>query len=121
MTMTEKQKRVYDYYRQFSWLEKQPTYEQASKDLWTYPSVVYSHIVKLEKKWYIRRDGAWRIYVVDEELWAKIINIAHNLRPEIKFPDMKWIRTVWVDLLRCAVLQKQEENKKMYDIFNNIE
>jgi hypothetical protein len=33
MTMTDKQRIVYDYYRKFDREDKQPTYTQASKDL----------------------------------------------------------------------------------------
>ena len=118
--ITDRQKLVYEYYKEHSIDEKQPTYSQASKDLWLVPSVVYSHICNLEKKWYIRRDAQGWIHIVEWKLDEKIIIIAQDMRPWIKLPLMWKSRGEWVDLLRCAILKKKEENEMIEKIIDSF-
>jgi len=119
MTMTDKQRIVYDYYRKFDREDKQPTYTQASKDLWLVPSVVYSHIIKLEKQGYLKRDSKGWIHIIEWWLDQKIIAIARDMRPWIKLPEFWKGRSEWIDLLRCAVLKKDEENSKIEQFIND--
>lgn len=51
--MPNKMKRVFDY---FYAKEEQPTYEQASKDLWVVPSVVYAQVKNMKNLWMLKTD-----------------------------------------------------------------
>lgn len=54
--------------------------------------------------------------VVDME--NKIIQIAYHKRPNVNRPIIfKENRQEWIDLLRCAILQKGREEKEMEEFF----
>ena len=51
--MPNKMKRVFDYlYAK----EEQPTYEQAGKDLWITPSMVYAQVKNMKNLWMLKTD-----------------------------------------------------------------
>ena len=117
--MTEKQKRVYDYYKSFDdWLS--PTYAQASKDLWLVPSVLFHYVTKLEENGFIYRDKQGWIHIMENALWNKIIAIASSMRPAVKFPKMWNNINEWIDLLRCAILKKKEENEEIEKLIDSL-
>ena len=117
--MTEKQKMIYDYYSRFEW-DTTPTYSQASKDLWICPSVLYNQLNNLIRKWFVSKDTQGWIHIVDNLLDNKIISIAQNMRPWIKLPNMWKSKNEWIDLLRCAILKKNEENKEIEKLIDNL-
>jgi len=41
------------------------------------------------------------------------------MRPWIKLPEFWKGRSEWIDLLRCAVLKKDEENSKIEQFIND--
>ena len=117
--MTEKQKKIYDYYKSFDW-GITPTYSQASKDLWICPSVLFNQLNNLRKRWFVTKDSQGWIHIVDNLLDNKIISIAQNMRPWIRLPAMWNNKNEWIDLLRCAILKKNEENKEIEKLINDL-
>lgn len=63
-----------------------------------------------------RKKSDYKERVADME--NKIIQIAYNKRPNINRPVIfKENRQEWIDLLRCAILQKGREEKEMEEFF----
>lgn len=56
--MPNTMKKVFDY---FYSKEEQPTYKQASKDLWVAMCSVYAQISKLREIWILKTDRRWTI------------------------------------------------------------
>ena len=55
------------------------------------------------------------------DLENKILQIAYNMRPHLNRPVMfSDNRSEWMDLIRCAVLKKNEENKALENFIKQI-
>lgn len=97
-SLSEKQKRVYDYYRRYideNWIS--PSYSEAWDTLNLAPSVVFSYVRILERKWYLRRSGNWSIMLMTSKskkipiLWRiacwEPIEVSEYVEDEIEVPD----------------------------------
>lgn len=101
-SISEKQKRVYDFYKEYinkNWFS--PSYTEASNELGIAPSVVFSHVHNLQKNWYLRK--TWNGWVAlmassDKKIpvlwtiacWAPI-EVSEYIEDEIEVPDsMFW-------------------------------
>jgi repressor LexA len=97
-TISEKQKRVYDFYKKYieeNWVS--PSYWEAWIALWVAPSVVFSYIRILERKWYLRRSGNWwvmltasrskRIPIVWKIACWEPIEVLEYVEDEIEVPE----------------------------------
>lgn len=101
-----KQKKVYDCYKSFienNWYS--PTYQEVSNYLWISPSVVYSHILTLEKKWYLVRNSAWRVELYENKnkvpvLWYiacwEPIELLENTDEFISIPESISKKWTWM-------------------------
>lgn len=57
-----------------------------------------------------------------EELNNQILQIAYKMRPNINRPMMEEKnRSEWMDLLKCAILKKYEDNKEIEKIIWDLE
>ena len=57
-----------------------------------------------------------------EELNNQILQIAYKMRPNINRPIMvEKNRSEWMDLLKCAILKKYEDNKEIEKIIWDLE
>lgn len=104
---TEKQKRVLDFYKKY--IEENnnsPTYTEVWTALDISPSVVFSHVIKLEKMWYLRRSNNWTITLTSSKtkklpVLGKIacwepIEVSEYVEDEIEVPDsMLWAWNAW--------------------------
>lgn len=109
-TITEKQKRVYDFYKKYI---KQngfsPSYSEVSAALNLAPSVIFSHVHTLEKKWYLRRNWNGTVSLTMSKskkipiLWKiacwRPIEVSEYVEDEIEIPDsMLWYWFEWYAL-----------------------
>jgi len=96
--ISEKQKRVYDFYKKYideNWYS--PSYTEASTALDLVPSVVFSHVRILERKWYLRRTWKWGVMLTESKgkkipiLWRiacwRPIEVSEYIEDEIEVPD----------------------------------
>lgn len=73
-TLTSKQLKVYDYYKNYfhsNW--EMPTYSLAWEDLWVSPSVVHNHIKNLEKIWYFTKWLNWNLSLSSKQSQLPIL------------------------------------------------
>lgn len=64
-SLSYKQKLVFDYFVNFiKNYGHAPTYREASSFLWINPSVVFSHIKNIIKKWYLSSEG-WSLHLIE--------------------------------------------------------
>ena len=109
-TITEKQKRVYDFYKKYI---KQngfsPSYSEVSTALNLAPSVIFSHVHTLERKWYLRRNWNGTVSLTMSKskkipiLWKiacwRPIEVSEYVEDEIEVPDsMLWYWFEWYAL-----------------------
>lgn len=101
-TISEKQKRVFDFYKKYiedNWVS--PTYSEAGLALNLSPSVVFSHVDNLEKKWYLRKNWNGGVFLTVSKtkkiplLWTiacwEPIEVSEYIEDEIEVPDsMVW-------------------------------
>jgi SOS-response transcriptional repressor LexA len=96
--ISEKQKRVYDFYKEYieqNWFS--PSYVEAWKYLNLAPSVVFSHVRILERKWYLRRSWNWGVMLMEGKnkkipiLWRiacwEPIEVSEYVEDEIEVPE----------------------------------
>lgn len=108
--ISEKQKRVYDFYRKYL---KQNGFSPSYSEVWAAlrlsPSVVFAHVHTLERKWYLRRNWNWTVGLTMSKnkripiLWKiacwRPIEISEYVEDEIEVPDcMLWHWFEWYAL-----------------------
>ncbi len=106
--LSVKQQRVLDFYKDYiDKYDYSPTYQQAAKYLEISPSVVYSHMVNLEKAWYIFRDSSGGVQLKNNKstipVLGKIacgtpIEVYEDNIEEIEIPSSmsKWSSNLYV-------------------------
>lgn len=109
-SISEKQKRVYDFYKEYinkNWYS--PSYSEASLALNISPSVVFSHVHNLEKNWYLRKtwNGGVALMASNDKkipvLWTIAcwtpIEVSECVEEEIEIPSsMFWYWASWYAL-----------------------
>ena len=112
-SISEKQKRVYDFYRGYieeNWVS--PSYSEAWLALNAAPSVIFSYVRILERKWYLRRSWNWSVMLMESKskkipiLWRiacwRPIEVSEYVEDEIEVPDtMLWNWNAWYALRAC--------------------
>ena len=96
--LSERQKRVYDFYKRYieqNWFS--PSYAEAWIALNLVPSVVFTHVRSLERKWYLRRSWNWWVMLTESKgkkipiLWKIAcwmpIEVSEYVEDEIEIPD----------------------------------
>lgn len=106
-SISEKQKRVYDFYKEY--IENNgfsPSYSEVWAALNLAISVVFSHVRNLERKWYLRRNWNWTVSLTISKskkipiLWTiacwRPIEVSEYVEGEIEIPDsMLWYWNTW--------------------------
>lgn len=96
--LSERQKKVYDFYKNYIWQNWfSPSYAEAWMALNLVPSVVFSHVRSLEKKWYLRKSWNWGVMLMESKskkipiLWKiacwEPIEVSEYVEDEIEVPD----------------------------------
>lgn len=111
-TISEKQRRVYDFYKKYieqNWYS--PSYLEAWTALKISPSVVFSHVRILERKWYLRRSWNWSVMLMESRsqripiLWTiacwSPIEVSEYVEDEIEIPDSMLKNWSWWYALRA--------------------
>lgn len=96
--LSERQKKVYDFYKRYieqNWFS--PSYAEAWIALNLVPSVVFTHVRSLERKWYLRRGWNWWVMLTESKgkkipiLWKIAcwtpIEVSEYIEDEIEIPD----------------------------------
>lgn len=108
--LSGRQKIIYEFYK--AYIEKNwfsPSYAEAWRALHLVPSVVFSHVRSLEKKWYLRRTWNWWVMLMESKskkipiLWTiacwRPIEVSEYVEDEIEIPDsMLWYWNAWYAL-----------------------
>ena len=106
-TLTIKQKRVFDFYQKYIQENlNSPTYTEVARYLDISPSVVFSHVSKLERLGYLRKSSNWTISLTSSKTkklpivgeiacWIPI-EVSESIEDEVEIPDsMLWSWNNW--------------------------
>jgi len=106
--LSSKQQRVLDFYKSYiKEYNYSPTYQQAAEKLGISPSVVYSHMINLEKAWYIFRDSSGGVQLKSNKSTVPVlgkiacgtpIDIYEDNIEEIEIPSSmsKWASNLYI-------------------------